>query len=48
MISIYCPLSRLFGFCQYINRVFKGVTNQIVFFKKRFFEYDYKIWSSKY
>ena len=29
VINMYLPLSRLFGFCQNINRVFIGVTHQI-------------------
>ena len=29
VVSMYLPLSRLFGFCQDINRVFRGVTHKI-------------------
>ena len=27
---MYLPLSRLFGFCQDINQVFRGVTHKIM------------------
>ena len=30
VISMYLPLSRLFGFCQDISPVFRGVTHQII------------------
>ena len=38
MVSMYFPLPRLFGFCQNINHVYRGVTHQIIL-KRNDFSY---------
>ena len=45
VVSIYLRLSRLFGFCQDIKNVFRGVTHQIILKKNNFSKYDYKVLS---
>ena len=37
MIGMHLPLLRLFGFCQDINRIFRGVTHQIILKRNDFF-----------